>query len=382
MKKQLSALVIGAMLLGWQAGLVKAQNQDQGKTPAVTQTQGVANGTPAVSQSDFSGSDGPGVRLIGDIGFMILTPRWSDNPAYFSGSSPVAKPDLYQQHDFSFGSQFVPQISLGAVSGGGLGFRVGWWGFAMSSTATATQPAGAELSVFGAASPQQIQDLTNYNVFTDPGVPGEKGVAVGRLRMQVWDFEAIQEFDLGQWFLILSGGVRYAHISQDYLAGVFDPSGFLDDGLTSGHNFNGAGPTLALNAQRLLGDSGIYLYGKGRGSLLFGRTKQTTTQFEDTPGVDDSDGSPDTSILATASHTTNAIIPVGELELGVGYRRQMGRAELFIQAGLVAQAWFGAGNLSESSGSADFFINEEHSAINRDGTLGLIGATFKAGINY
>ena len=97
------------------------------------------------------------------------------------------------------------------------------------------------------------------------------------LQLDVWDFEADQALDFGYWTMLFSGGLRYAHLAQNYNAfllasatnvnngNLFNESG----GITSGHSFNGAGPTIALEVMRKLGDSGFALYAGARGAVLF-----------------------------------------------------------------------------------------------------------------
>ena len=49
---------------------------------------------------------------------------------------------------------------------------------------------------------------------------------------------------------LASAGVRYAHLSQGYNAVVVNRDGSTGTSILSGNNFNGAGPTAALEARR------------------------------------------------------------------------------------------------------------------------------------
>ncbi|OAI46723.1 hypothetical protein AYO44_10790 [Planctomycetaceae bacterium SCGC AG-212-F19] len=310
---------------------------------------------------------------IFDIGFMILTPKWKDDPAIFFGDQ-TNTPETFRQQDFSFHNQFVPQIALGYMGQGGLGVRIGWWGFAVGARESATLTNETGNTTFYAASPLQIQELSGQRVgmrnadktlFTE-----------AHLRMDVWDFEAVQSLGSGVWSGLLSGGIRYAHVSQTYNALTVFPDSTLNAAILSGHNFNGAGPTLSLEARRGIGETGLYLYGKTRGSLLFGTAKQAGSIISF--NTDNAAGD-----LLDASTRSNSFVPEGELELGIGFQRQIRRGGLmFLQVGVVAQAWGNIGNASESAGSPDETFNNEQSSINRESTLGLIGVTAKAGLNW
>jgi hypothetical protein len=322
---------------------------------------------------------------IAEIGGMILTPKWKENPAlYFVNQIPfTTNPGTSSQQNFSFHSQFVPQASLGWISAGGLGFRSGWWGFASGSREAGTS-SGPDAIVI-AASPLQVAELSDP---VEARAPGQFVEARAVLRMDVWNFEALRVFGSDQWWALASGGIRYAHVSQEYNAVKFGAGGMsgLPFGprnfVLSGHNFNGAGPTVGLEADWLLGGTGLYLYGKTRGSFLFGASKQSANFANAAAGGGAQGGGQ--VIPWFASERSNSIVPEGELELGLGFEREIRRVVVFLQAGLVGQAWGNIGSSSESSGippRAQLGGNES-STPNRDGTLGLIGFTVQTGIGY
>jgi hypothetical protein len=85
---------------------------------------------------------------------------------------------------------------------------------------------------------------------------------------------------------------------------------------------------------------------------------------------------------------SNALMPVAELRLGGGWQMRMGRARLFVEGGLVAQAWFTAGNASRSGtiypsvedDSSDLQDTETGSV--NDDPLGLFGVSLRLGVDY
>jgi hypothetical protein len=173
----------------------------------------------------------------------------------------------------------------------------------------------------------------------------------------------------GSWSFLLGGGLRYVHLSQRYnaytsshIAGE-EESSTVADTLLSGTSFNGWGPVGSLEVRRVLGDGGLALYGKVRGSVLFGSSNQSAFRSE----VETfSDG--DVEVTNSNGFINRSIVmSTIEGELGVEFRR----SQMFGQIGLVAQEWFNAGNASRS------YPND---ATNND--LGFFGLVFRVGMNF
>lgn len=290
---------------------------------------------------------GDGPTVTASTGFRILKPYWKNNPAFFvsDGTTGIGT-------DFDFTTQFVPQFTIGAVGANGFGFRLGWWGFANQTNefsviapggnAVSAAPLGAQL--FGAAA---------------TGIS-----AASKLRFNVWDFEATELVEYSSWYFLLTGGLRYAHISQDYAAVLTNGGGTPLATLASGHNFNGVGPTVSLTGKRPIGLTNLYFFGSARGSVLFGNAKQSAVLG-----------------AADAYASADAVVPEAEVEIGLGYHRSVGRARFFAQAGLIGDVWYEAGNSSRSYitpviGGAPGLYNSA------DNNLGLLGLDFRLGVNY
>jgi hypothetical protein len=295
-----------------------------------------------------------GLRLNADVGFAVLWPYWRNNPAFVvTGGRGVP---TTSQVDFNYDAQFVPQVSLGLQSPCGLGFRAGWWGFVISD---AESFRGAASGV--SAAPLGLQAMApfaaaNLSAFSD-------------LHLNVWDFEATDECRCGPWELLVSGGVRYTHMSQSYVA-VATSAGLPQMGVLSGHNFDGAGPTLALAADRLLGDTHFYFFGNCRGSILFGTARQSASLTAGPAFADTQD----------ALSSTQTMLPVGELELGLGWSRDMGAAHVYVRGGMISQLWFEAGNASRSS--VQFLGGALANNSTIDPNLGLFGFSLRVGVDY
>jgi hypothetical protein len=288
------------------------------------------------------------------VGFATLYPYWKNNPALavVTGTRVLS----VAAFDFDYGAQFVPMVHLGVEGNDGLGFRFGWWGFVNADHAAAL---GNVQSVSAAPLGLGIGTINPTDVLR----------VASDLHMNVWDFEATEKAHVGSWWLLFSGGVRYAHVSQNYTAVLTDSTGVPLQAVFSGHNFDGAGPTVSINANRWIGNSALYLYGDARGSLLFGSFQQSAFLGAGSRILNTQD----------AFAASDAMLPVAELELGMGWSRAMGSTQMFARAGVLAQAWFDAGNSAR-----DTLVSGPASATSAtiDPTLGLLGFTMRVGVNY
>lgn len=119
-------------------------------------------------------------------------------------------------------------------------------------------------------------------------------------------------------------GVRYARLEQRLQAAYFI------DGATSvdaAIDFNGIGPRLGLDGERLL-DLGFLLYGEVFGGLLIGDVDAEYLQQNENAGVQ-----------ATAvMNGESRVIPQLEMELGTGWQNDFGNLRL--RAGYYVGIWF------------------------------------------
>lgn len=301
-----------------------------------------------------SASCASGYQLTADVGFAALFPYWKNNAAFVV--VPAGRIPTTGIVDFDYDAQFVPQVRLGVEGSNGVGFRIGWWGFVNADR----QATLGNLQIASAAP-------LGLGINTLRPIDGMQ--ASSDLHMNVWDFELTEKTHVGAWWLLFSGGIRYAHVSQNYVALLSDNAGTTLQGVFSGHHFDGAGPTASFNARRWVDGTPFYLYGDVRGSLLFGTSEQSA--FVGT-------GS---RLLNTqqAFSAADAMLPVAEMELGIGWTQSMGSTQAFAQAGLLAQAWFDAGNASR-----DTLVSGPAAATSAtvDPTLGLFGFTMRVGVNY
>jgi hypothetical protein len=315
--------------------------------------------------------------IVGGVGMYWLQPYFSNNPSYGvvsvpAGFNTTAATSTTSHVDVSHNMDVAPEIWLGYIGDNGFGFRARWWYFRQDTSQSLTS---------GASPLTGSDNLTSAALSAAPlGVGVEADNASGpfsfsvttKLQLQVWDFEALQDIQVAGFDLLFSGGLRFAHINQEYNAwdneaGATNPV----SAVTSANSFDGLGPVVALEARRALGNTGLAVYGRTRGALLFGSEHQSAF------GINLSEASGG-NVNASDSH--DRVMPVAELELGVEYGQRIGNMRLFGQIALVGQDWIGAGNASRSNTLNAAGIPEGGSTADSD--LAFLGLAFRLGVNY
>jgi hypothetical protein len=111
---------------------------------------------------------------------------------------------------------------------------------------------------------------------------------------------------------------------------------------------------VTIEARRLLGDTGLALYGTTQASALFGRSKVQASSSLIETGVDM--GLPVSQSCSDSASTGPrfCVMPVLELEVGAEYTHNWNGLTSFVRAGLVGQVWFGAGTATTDGGNLGF----------------------------
>jgi hypothetical protein len=397
-------------------------------------------------------------------------PNSAPNPTNSVVSVPTNNPPgipTTTQFDFQFGTAVAPVLDLKIAADNGLGLRVGWFGFEQSarslrpSTGGSSTPLGvrngdvsAGIIPFGRAGNTTIRSGSPFPTFgvvspdtsqlLDPllapgipmpigpggpgdqepnfgpvqgvaqslqanGVPGDQFSFANHLKVDVWDLEASKDFWLDRLALQVRAGVRYAYISQSYVANRFHPTGAFqlptvenlvstptpeppesdvrpddiigvvvnrdDATLVSSESYYGVGPTLAFGIQYQIQPLfGIIVFGNVRGSVLFGRQKQTAFQLTHFSGtanqvsdlVDDPLDPPETTpaylptSFSASTFNQNELhrsqtVPEWDFSLGLEWGHDLGRAGFYVQAAVVGQEWHNVGNANSLSGDLRLF---------------------------
>jgi hypothetical protein len=188
-----------------------------------------------------------------------------------------------------------------------------------------------------------------------------------KLQVQVADAEVTQEFSACNWSLLLSGGLGYADVTQNYNAFAVRASGAAAQPLFSGSSFTGLDPVIALEGHRQLFDTCLSLYGSTRTRLLFGNAEQVAFGGDELHGSQES--------------RQRGLVAVEELELGLEVGRSLGGARVFGQVALVGQEWFGVGNATRSARAGPPTTIPNFSAEDNS-NFGFSGVCFRVGITY
>jgi hypothetical protein len=309
--------------------------------------------------------------LVGGAGVYYVRPYWENNPAVatFTGLS------IASEQDFDYQYEVAPYAWAGYVSEGGLGVR----GRAFYYDYNADN-----LTLTDASNTVQLVTASplGLGIFTQGTAgAGETLTIDSSLRLKYVDLEITQQFQIGSWWLLISGGGRWGEIAQNYDATLDDQADDLQTvAIRSGHSFRGAGPTVAFEARRAF-CCGFALYGSARGALLIGDHKQNAFLLS-IDGDNDAD-----SDLLFANSDEKSTLPVTELEVGCEFGKEIRGARLFVQAAVVNHTWFGAGNATNTASAItvsgddfdSFFITD---ARDERANLSLFGGKLVIGINY
>lgn len=341
---------------------------------------------------------------FGDLGFYVLRPQWSGgNPAFATAATTtLVTPGIpsienqiltFEQTDFDHDPSFAPLVSLGYAGRNGLGVRARWWTLTATDSVAGNGASGVlfeSLQESSAASfivpsllgtTSELGTLSNH-IANKGGLLEITGSFRNRLDMDVIDAEGIWDTNVGRSSLLISAGVRYAHLGQsdDGQLALVAETDNATASLRSLQSFSGAGPTVALQAYRVIGQTNLSIYGLGRGSLLYGESRQRAMTF--IAGNFDVDTDPvDRTITSSVALDANSLRPVLELEVGGNWTRSLQAFDWFVETGFVGMVWFNAGNAAHT----EALVGSEMRAVGSDSAqanLGLVGLRFATGVRF
>lgn len=367
------AIAIGAAML--RGDEPAASGNASSKSPAPT----FFGQAPYVSlPTDFTGGPPPAPPVSATCdrcavyhGFMVgggtylLQPRFDSNMAFgvqgtvnrSTGPIPPGNPGvkIAKRVDIEHELVAAPEIWLGYMHESGLGGRVRYWYFRQGTDQVLAGNAnGVNSTLLFSAAPLGL-GLVN----------GTKTMeATSKLQLQVFDAEAQYKLCAAGWNLLVSGGVRFAQVDQSYNAFVPQTG---NNALLSDNDFNGAGPTVALELRHPLGSTPLNLYGLVRGSLVFGTGHQTASI-------------PDQQVFSQDQR--DMAIGIGEMELGLEYDRHIGRSRIFGQVAVVGQNWNGAGSASRSSVNVLPGGSFVGAAYTGESDINFLGLALRLGVSF
>src|SRR5262245_50759943 len=311
---------VGALALGWSS----AHAQEGAVQPGTAKGVGTHDVGAVKTQQETHGFwdfDGnlPRGTIVGGLGVYFIQPNFESNAA-FQTTTSIGGVTILRRHDFRYDMDAAPSAWIGWVNDCGFGARLRWFLYDQGAHEETINPGDTTIR---SASPIGIPAIVSSKA-------GNRFSADSGLAVQTFDFELTQSVPgCCDWDLVVAGGIRYAHVAQTYNAfGTTTPVAAVlpSAGILSGHNFNGAGPTIALEGRRRFGCSGFALYGNLRGSLLFGSAEAQAFRTATAGGV--------TTITHDSATQQSDVLPIGEIEVGAEYVRGFGRACGVLQVGL------------------------------------------------
>jgi hypothetical protein len=342
--------------------------------------------------------------------YAFENPSFSHNPAFVVVTDGHTTPI-----DFTYNNPTVhPLLWASWTNDNGFGVRLRWWHYREQSAnilANQVTSDGSMLPINAVAHTQiltpllpkgfnfQVPDTTtSLDALEPPAPPGDVALVPGvsaspfangtgietfkagsSMRMDVWDFEATQNAQLGKTIVLASAGLRYAYVAQTYYASRFASGTFnipvtdltevgdafgtvsVDtdaNSVISGQTFRGLGPTISLELHRPVGEWGFGLFAIGRGSGYYSKQEQHLYYFRQYTAtrtlVDISDATSFTQPISFFDHRAidigrHRLAGSGEVEGGVEWGTPGSR--WFLQTSLVYQYWSGVGNASSLDGS-------------------------------
>jgi hypothetical protein len=309
--------------------------------------------------------------LSAGVGFSVLRPYVSNNPAFTVANPPAAgtlggSPLLSaasQTVSFDWDPEAAVQFWVAYDDPSGFGGRIRTFVFDAESpligarllpgggvpiTLPVLVPTVGGVPGFAAPSP----------VLTPAGLGEDRLTFQSDLRIVSTDVEGTYGWMGDDSSIQVSAGLRYLLLQQGYtarLANAGNGATFIAQELRVSREFEGCGPTASLFARQRICQSPCAVYVGARCSVLVGTT-ETETGFArviNDPALAAGVGTQRTR--TSFGSRADVTIPVTELELGVEYGNLVGHYGIFVRAGVVAQTYFDAGGAASPLGNLTLF---------------------------
>jgi hypothetical protein len=319
-------------------------------------------------------------------GFYYVRPLFSSNPAILT-TQLVGDPartfsaTATASQEFKWDYQMAPRFWLGYEFDDGWLIRSRYWRFHSS-------PDKVRLVQWPDQPGQSTEVATvgGYPIVATSLVPGMSAntfLVSSGLHLDVADFEAGRCLTTQNCMFTGTAGIRYADLTQSYNGTLFNPGSAFEGEMIQQQQmtnaFHGVGPTLAGQGRYYLG-GGLSLFGDVRGSLLYGHGKEFAGQVF-------LGGAPAGQAFASQGDR-GLMLPVGELELGVGWDGALGQSLWSFNVGFASQMWWNAGSASVPPGgtfpSLPAFGPAAASPVvsSTSSNLGFAGLTVTLGVQF
>lgn len=291
---------------------------------------------------------------------VLLKPVYSNNTAFYTHDTVAGFDEGAILTEFTYDAEASHRVELGYLSStSNMGWRSRYWFFDTDDSKQSRSDVDVKIG---------IADDPDIAIDTISAGSPDFYLAEARSALHVIDLEAVSKRKIYKNSITLAGGIRYASVEHGYY-GQDILTGTVENTLRTQFNFNGLGPTLALQSRRQLKGSNFGWNVGARSSLLFGNTDAVWERI--TIG-----GSSD----AIRQDNYFRMLPVAELQCGLDYRRTIGSSRLELGTGFEAQAWFNGG--TPLAGGQDGATDSDRISTPFDEDMGFIGAYFRGGIRY
>jgi hypothetical protein len=273
---------------------------------------------------------------------------------YFGASIVFAKPHLKESFQanlydavndvmtlvpFSSGYRTTPRFWLGVGLPNDLGVQARYWEFNQG-----LDPYDAAL-----ISPFAVPGTSTVTVIFPTAIsaaaPGDVLSVRSGLEMRSIDLEGTLRQYWQRTQVLLSGGLRYALIRQDYDARIVSAGGAQTASLTWDRKLEGVGPIIGAQLRRPLSFAGLAFVGGGRAGLIFASKDIHRTVVGKLPA-------PPANNVVSFDDADELLMNL-ETEFGLEWSRRLSFGDLSVRGTYEAQLW------SDSGGSALGYLGVE-----------------------
>jgi len=317
--------------------------------PAQTSAPATVSASPTESYAYPSGRSQGGWSA--GAGIYYLKPFLADRTAFITttGAGTGTATSVGTTFDWSY--SVSPLVWLAYTGEGGLGVQFRYFRYEQSSNNPSIVNSDGTLSIFqapGLPDPELLVALGPGSLFGSPSDAGTGDALTfsSDICIETLDLELTRQFSINQVSLMLSGGARYLQSAMNYGGALVNPTGPITETVAFGHNFYAAGQTVSLSGYWYLDANRWAVYFSTRGSLLVGNSRQSFRSSELVAAV---------STTSVFTQLDDAVVPIGEIELGLAWTPDLGDIATVVQAAVVDQTYFGVGSPSRLGGDLSLF---------------------------
>lgn len=329
---------------------------------------GFADDLESISLTQKSPAEG---HWNSGIDIVIAKPLYSNNLALRNSSQVSSQQQTVENIEFDYDFETSPRVWVGYESASAIGVRASWWQYANQTDVLSLVPSA---NGFGRIEHPAFGDI-DISAIT----PTELMLAQANLDVYAIDLELTRRVELGAGTFLLSGGIRFASLNQNYSARLLNSTtgggGQLSDGinlisldpnqssspsnsnsaLAGGidyrQNVRGIGPTMSASVARSLTER-WHWFATGRASLLMGEGEERLTAGEDLDFLNPQ--------RTTEVARRDQLLPIMDLQIGTSYSWQRwGSFQPTLRGGWEISWWGDVGNNSggpSDLGFAGFFV--------------------------